>query len=854
MTQERSIFDIPVAHGRKARGNKKTTSECLDKSLMCRKGYRVVRDTSDKDGMYFCAADFGGDDRGNANVKSIGIIAMDIDDSSREDVVESVARIREDGLEFILYTTASHNPEVVDKETGRPRIGYRIILRAPRDLNISEYKYAIDYIDRHYKLNAAPESRVAVQAMYYPTVLESNKEHVKFIYDEGNAVSIPDEVMDSAAEEYAILTSGTSTPILPPQGIEANYYLSTLLDLINPSDLDYHEWLEASFAIHHQTLGKGEELWNTWSAQDERYNPSEMQAKWQSFSDNPQRKGVTLRTLLNKEVAKGVTNETRLIAKLIKQSENGKVLENLRVHVVEQTKDGFLRGVNTTIAKAYVTAKKRLFDIDITQAMAQHELRHMDISEEKRRYFYDNYVYVSPTNEYFDLSTGHLRNKTFMHDHYTAEYGTTDAKGEAKNITHVLATTNVYDRPRFVNGFVYEPQEPGQIVTKVDGLYVNEFQHNKWHIISPNNKFNPDRNPIDRKINGIVNTHFEILSDGRPEVKKFLMQYLGHLRQKPGVRIHHALCITSSAQGIGKSINYALYEAVLGEPNIKHLDKRTMMQANFNSYVSAKVMVQVIDEFDDLSDRKSAEILTSLKTAITADKGPVAYKGKNDDGNVPYHSQYILFSNNRNVLNGEGGRRWSQFDIRNVIMRPADRKADESLEAIIGYDREVFWSDYQMILREYPERLAAMFDSINLDGFNVNSPLIMEREAESSGSLSIEGVVAATHKEMLEANHPFVRDDIVKITAFQDRCARNFIEMSGGDQIQSHRSLRKVVVQFLMDKGYRCLNTRKVIRGMGTMSQMRIGSIYIKGKTSKIVEKYNEVYVKPPIEDEDEDI
>ena len=59
---------------------------------------------------------------------------------------------------------------------------------------------------------------------------------------------------------------------------------------------DYQEWVTVGMGIHHATKGAGYHIWDSWSQQSSKYDPSNMGVKWHSFgkSANP----VTLGTLV----------------------------------------------------------------------------------------------------------------------------------------------------------------------------------------------------------------------------------------------------------------------------------------------------------------------------------------------------------------------------------------------------------------------------------------------------------------------------------------------------------------------------------------------------------------------------
>lgn len=82
------------------------------------------------------------------------------------------------------------------------------------------------------------------------------------------------------------------------------YNYSELLDYINPSGLEYQDWLNVGMALKYE--GCPLEAWETWSSRDsKRFHPKECAIKWEGFrgSDNP----VTGKTIYQMAVSNGWT-------------------------------------------------------------------------------------------------------------------------------------------------------------------------------------------------------------------------------------------------------------------------------------------------------------------------------------------------------------------------------------------------------------------------------------------------------------------------------------------------------------------------------------------------------------------
>lgn len=57
------------------------------------------------------------------------------------------------------------------------------------------------------------------------------------------------------------------------------------LELLNPDDLDYNQWLRVGQAIHSQHPGRDAlEIWDEWSQRGERYEPGECHKRWGGFN------------------------------------------------------------------------------------------------------------------------------------------------------------------------------------------------------------------------------------------------------------------------------------------------------------------------------------------------------------------------------------------------------------------------------------------------------------------------------------------------------------------------------------------------------------------------------------------
>ena len=67
--------------------------------------------------------------------------------------------------------------------------------------------------------------------------------------------------------------------------MENKFDLIPLLDYLDPSVLDYQEWIEVGMALKSEGYTAGD--WDSWSAKDtRRYHPGECFKKWDTFEGN----------------------------------------------------------------------------------------------------------------------------------------------------------------------------------------------------------------------------------------------------------------------------------------------------------------------------------------------------------------------------------------------------------------------------------------------------------------------------------------------------------------------------------------------------------------------------------------
>jgi Family of unknown function (DUF5906) len=153
--------------------------------------------------------------------------------------------------------------------------------------------------------------------------------------------------------------------------------------------------------------------------------------------------------------------------------------------------------------------------------------------------------------------------------------------------------------------------------------------------------------------------HIEYLFDGNSEAIEHVLNYLGHLVQRPADRVSHALLITSKAKGIGKSTFGAIVRRLVGERNSRVVQTKDL-KAQFDGWLVGKLVIQV----DEVYEAGNWDLANKLKPLITEPTVSVNVK-YGPQMEIENHARFIMFSNHTAPLDLEAGdRRYFVFDSK----------------------------------------------------------------------------------------------------------------------------------------------------------------------------------------------
>ena len=81
--------------------------------------------------------------------------------------------------------------------------------------------------------------------------------------------------------------------------MEQHTDLQEIIEYLNPSELDYQDWVNVGMALKHE--GYSVEVWDAWSKNDHRYHAGECEKKWNTFhgSNSPVTAGTIVQLAMD---------------------------------------------------------------------------------------------------------------------------------------------------------------------------------------------------------------------------------------------------------------------------------------------------------------------------------------------------------------------------------------------------------------------------------------------------------------------------------------------------------------------------------------------------------------------------
>lgn len=494
-------------------------------------------------------------------------------------------------------------------------------------------------------------------------------------------------------------------------------------------------WLDVVKGLHDWAEGgdEGFALAADWSATQPGYvSEGDVRKTWNSFGKNTSGKRTTIGTVLRLAKEGGWERPT------VETDQPAEVTMPEDVIVpseIDPDSGAFASRVSNAIqkfrteavAKATAAGKRRAPTGDMEELLVKQ------------------FVYVKNQDTYYSLSTRDIYSKESIRDIYTPDMP--KLKSGPMDPCDMLRRS---PKKVVVDSLGFHPGEP--TIYSEDGRdYVNRYQQ-------------PDPEIIPTPQEARLFADFMDYCFPREEDKlfrKYYLQCLGHVVQRPGIKIATALLFISEAYGIGKStVAFEIPRRVVGIHNARNVTNE-ILERPFTGYLGEAHLLH-LQEVHVNGHWNASAIANRLKSVITDSTVNVHKKGK-DDYDIPNRLFVTATSNYRDAMfiTSNQERRWGVFEMKPV--RPYTTAQKRQYFNLI----HKFLSSSRS-----PGVLRYIFGRINLTGFDPQNPPPTTMAKTEMARLSMSEEQQVVLDAYLSNNAPFHREifhmDEIKSLIFQE--------------------------------------------------------------------------------------
>ena len=533
------------------------------------------------------------------------------------------------------------------------------------------------------------------------------------------------------------------------------------LDLVPNKDADYDDYMEVGFALNHQFQGgdEGLQLWHEWAERSSKYDPTDLNRRWESMGDGPGT--VTFASLLRK--AKMVREEAteRAFEKALVKVGNTSDKRQLQTELVQTLASLAQNDVQLDQAVAKVQerlgeleggAKPRKESVRKMFAEAMPKQRKKDIDVPK---WCENWVYVQSDNNFYHTLTGRKVSSTAFDRTFNRELISRQnrERGESFNGKASDAALNLYCIP-VVYDYLYFPGAEDFFL--LDGNpVVNTWNRNKIPM-SSSPKTKADRNAVRR-----FERHLElVIGDGRE--RRLLLDYLAYNVQFPAERVHWAP-VLQGVEGGGKSFFQSLMATVMGESNLG-IATAGDLHEQYTAWAEGSKMV--FFEEIKINGLAAFEIANKIKAYITNPTVTIRRMQRNSY-KIPNMTNYFMLTNYLDAIPLETNDR-RYFVVRTTFLTKSH--IDEFVAKNPTYFEELFemLAMHGPVLRWYLEthELSDEFRPKS-QAPRTNAWQLMYDEV--NGTEVLGGDAGDELAELLAENDPLLSENVLSAAALREK-------------------------------------------------------------------------------------
>lgn len=482
-------------------------------------------------------------------------------------------------------------------------------------------------------------------------------------------------------------------------------------------------WLDVLAGLHDWDQGgdEGFALANDWSSTQPGYvSEGDVRKTWNSFGKSNHVNRKTIGTVLKLAKDAGWTRPTEPEPE---QPGEATMPEDVLVPTeIDPESGAYASRVSSAIQKFRTEA--------VQKAVAAGKRRAP--SGDMEELLVKQFVYVKNQDTYYSLITRDLYSKESIRDIYTPDMPKLNGKIPVDPCEMLRRSP----KKIVVDSLGFHPGEA--TIYSEDGRdFVNRYQQ-------------PDPELVPTAQEARLFADFMDYCFPREEDKlfrKYYLQCLGHVVQRPGTKIATALLFMSEAYGIGKStIAFEIPRRVVGVANARNVTNE-ILERPFTGYLGEAHLLH-LQEVHVNGHWNASAIANRLKSVITDSTVNVHKKGK-DDYDIPNRLFVTATSNYRDAMfiTSNQERRWGVYE-----MRPTRAYTSAQKRTYFNLIHKFLQSPRCAGVLRY------LFGRIDLTGFDPQNPPPTTMAKTEMARLSMSEEQQVVLDAFLSTSAPFHRD------------------------------------------------------------------------------------------------
>ena len=716
---------------------------------------------------FFTPAAFRSDHRVYEDALHCNLLCIDIDDANQARPLVADPQILTARLHpyaFAAYLTASSTEDA-------PRL--RVVIHAAA-LPVTHYADAVRWAGETLLglPRVTPESKVAVQPMYLPTIFRGDDP----VADHPLIVAVPEGAAVTTASVVGVAPSGnTPLPAQPDADPSALEFIrptvegitledvASALEHLDP-DCSYADWIATAAAMRHQfpqEADNGFAVFDHWSAKGQKYTTAEdTRAKWDSFKPHARMRAPrTIRSVLRSAAESGWDR-----AGAVGQRCYAQTYDWLRADArtaPELLQEGIARIAGTPLVTALqkgsllsaLHAGLGSRQVKIPRAELKGNLAKLErtlTAQATPTATPDNELprwarglcYVAGQNEFFQRHTGRTFKPEVVDNYFGVQLmGKSDEDSGAPPVRPRDYLLNVLKCPR-VDDYIYSPANGS------DAFVV--LGHKR--AVNTYIPTHPAPDPEHAAEAGTVWMEHMRRLIAESEYQRTLVDFMAFHVQQPGVKIRWAVLL-QGAMGCGKTVIAEAMRSVLGTEHVKSIGSDLL----FTEFTGWKGQAQLcaIEEIRVVGQNRY-EVMNKLKDAISNDN--VTINEKHIKAYQTFNiTNYMLFTNHfDSIAVSDSDRRY--FVLNSPLQLP---------EQVAAMGTEYFdrlWSVVRTqggALRSWLEQWH-ISDDFNPDGHAPATKYLKELAGAAASPLA-----AAIDELLTEELNPLMTAELVSTTVLK---------------------------------------------------------------------------------------